>query len=140
MLPPMTPRRRVRFTFELVRAWWWLARIELGLRRRDLPSLCRSLGIKCDLRSSAPPATGHVVLPRRTRTAVLACSYAVARWPAGTTCLRRCLLLGCLLRSLEPVLRIGVRVDGEFAAHSWLEIGDRTLDATATQYAPLGSV
>lgn len=140
MTPPMPFRRRVRFTFELVRAVWWLARIELGLRRNTLPVMCRKLGIECDLRSAAPPATDPVILPRRTRTAVLACAYAVARWPFGNTCLRRCLVLGRRLRTLDPVLRIGVRRDGELSVHSWLEIGGRTLDETSAQYATLGNL
>lgn len=139
MTPPLRLRRRVRFTFELARALWWLTRIELGLRRHDLPELCRRLGIRCDLRSANPPATDPAVLPRRTRTAVLACTYAVARWPMGGTCLRRCLVLGRLLRPLEPVLRIGVRRDGELSVHSWLEIDGRTLDATSVRYATLGT-
>lgn len=133
-------RRYARFAFELVRALWWLTRIELGLRRRDLPTLCRTLGIEYDLRSAAPPATVPVVLPRRTRTAVLACAYAVAVWPAGDTCLRRCLVLGRRLRTLDPVLRIGVRRDPELVVHSWLEIGGRTLDTTAAQYSTLGTL
>jgi hypothetical protein len=132
-------RRYARFAVELVRALWWLARIELGLRRGDLPTLCRTLGIEHDLRSATPPATDLVVLPRRTRTAVLACACAVAIWPAGDTCLRRCLVLGRRLRMLDPVLRIGVRRDTELVVHSWLEIGGRTLDATAAQYATLGT-
>lgn len=141
-LPPMSSRRRARFLLEFVRACYWLARIELGLRRRDLPTLCRELGIGWDLRSAAPPGTERAVLPRNTRTPVLACSYAVARWPGGTTCLRRCLVLGRRLRALDPVLRIGVRRDddGEFVAHSWLEIDGRTLDPAAAQYATLGTV
>lgn len=140
MTPPMPFRRRVRFTFELARALWWLTRIELRLRRHPLPVVCRKLGIELDLRSAAPPATEHVVLPRRTRTAVLACTYAVARWPLGGTCLRNCLVLGHRLRMLDPVLRIGVRRDGELSVHSWLEIAGRTLDATAVQYATLGNL
>jgi hypothetical protein len=138
----MSPRGRVRFAVEFARALYWLARIELGLRRHDLPALCRVLGIGCDLRSATPPATDRAVLPRNTRTPVLACSYAVARWPAGATCLRRCLVLGQRLRALRPVLRIGVRRDqaGEFVAHSWLEVDGRTLDPAAAQYATLGTV
>jgi Transglutaminase-like superfamily len=138
--PPMSVRRRIRFTVEMARAFWWLAWIELGLRRGTLPALCDRLGIEFDLRSAAPPALDHVVLPRRTRTAVLACTYAVARWPFGSTCLRSCLVLGRRLRALQPVLRIGVRRDGELVVHSWLEIGDRTLDATSAQYATLGNL
>lgn len=136
----MSFRRRVRFTYELARALWWLTRIEIGLRRHPLPDVCAKLGIECDLRSAAPPATEQVVLPRRTRTAVLACAYAVARWPMGGTCLRRCLVLGRRLRMLDPVLRIGVRREDDLVVHSWLEIGGRTLDATSAQYATLGTV
>ena len=63
-LPPMSSRRRVRFLLEFVRAVYWLARIELGLRRRDLPTLCRELGIGWDLRSAAPPGTERAVYAR----------------------------------------------------------------------------
>lgn len=139
MTPPMPFRGRVRFTYELARALWWLTWIEIGLRRHPLPEVCRRLGIECDLRSATPPATEPVVLPRRTRTAVLACAYAVARWPLGGTCLRRCLVLGRRLRMLDPVLRIGVRRDDDLVVHSWLEIGGRTLDATSARYATLGN-
>lgn len=136
-LPPMPFRRRVRFTFELGRALFWLTRIEIGLRRHPLPVLCRKLGIDCDLRRVNPPAAVPIVLPRHTRTAVLACMYAVARWPFGNTSLRRCLVLGRRLRTLDPVLRMGVRRDDEPLVPTWLEIGGRALDATAAQYAAL---
>jgi hypothetical protein len=134
-------KRRARFALELLRALFWLTRIERGLRRSDLPAVCRLLGIACDVRSAAPPATERAVLPRTTRTPVYACQYAVAHWPPGNTCLRRCLVLGRRLRHLGPVLRIGVRRDesGEFVAHSWLEIDGRTLDPESARYAPLGT-
>jgi hypothetical protein len=62
------------------------------------------------------------------------------RWPFGDTCLRRCLVLGQRLRHLDPVLRIGVAVggDGSWSAHSWLEIGGRSLDVEAEKYARFG--
>jgi hypothetical protein len=137
----MTLRRRVRVAGELVHAACWIAVVEALLRTRDLPSACRALGIGCDLGSAAPAATERAVLPRRTRPAVLAACVVAARWPAGDTCLRRCLLVGHRLRGLDPILRIGVRRDaaGEFAAHSWLEIGGRTLDPEAAGYLTLGS-
>jgi hypothetical protein len=139
MAERLTPRRRVRVALEIANAVFWLAVVETGLRRRALPATCRRLGIVWDLDSASPAATERAVLPRRVRTAVLACCVVVARWPAGDTCLRRCLLIGHRLRGLDPVLRIGVRrdADGDFAAHSWLEIGGRTLDPTSADYAPL---
>lgn len=137
----MTLLRRARFAFEARRARRLLARIEPGLRDGDLTDVCRTLGIECDLHSADPPATERAVLPRSTRTPVIACQYAVARWPAGDTCLRRCLVLGHRLRHLNPVLRIGVRRDGEkIVAHSWLEIDGRTLDPESSRYATLGAV
>ena len=130
---------RLRFLGEVARAFVGLARIELLLRRRDLPTVCRRLGIAWDLESAAPPATEPAVLPGRARTALRACSAATKRWPAGDTCLRRCLVVGHRLRALSPVLRIGVRRDADgFLAHSWLEIDGRTLDPTSADFATLG--
>jgi hypothetical protein len=133
-------KRRARLALELARAVFWLVLIELSLRRRDLPATCRRLGICWDLDTAAPAAVRRAVLPRRMRTPVRACCLAVAHWPAGDTCLRRCLVLGHRLRALGPVLRIGVRRTdtGEFSAHSWLEIDGRTLDAAAEDYVTLG--
>lgn len=133
--------RRLLVGWEAVRALLVLAFIELGLRTGELPALCRRLGVSLDLDSGEPPMTTPVVLPRRSRHAVRGASLAVSRWPAGDTCLRRCLLLGHRLRALEPVLRIGVRrgSDGAFAAHSWLELSGATLDPTAVGFAVLGS-
>lgn len=115
--------------------------IEVSLRTNDLPATCRRLRIDLDLTSPAPPSAQRVMLPRRTRRAVRASLAVTSWWPAGDTCLRRCLLIGHRLRSVQPVLRIGVQrtAGGEFAAHSWLEFEGRTLDPTASQFAALGS-
>lgn len=135
----MSPRRRVRVVLEVGYALCWMVRIEVSLRRHDLATTCRALGIGHDLDSAAPPATERAVLPRRARPAVLASRFVVALWPAGNTCLRRCLLIGHRLRELSPVLRIGVRRDGAgLLAHSWLEIDGRTLDPSAAGFATLG--
>jgi hypothetical protein len=134
-------KRRLRLAVELARSYWWLARVERGLRRRDLPAVCRMLGVACDLSSAAPPATERAVLPRGTRTPVYAAQWAVAHWRGADTCLRRCLVLARRLRRFGPVLRIGVRRDesGAFVAHSWLEIDGRTLDPESARYATLGA-
>lgn len=138
----MTARRWSLGAGEVLAALGPMVTIEALLRTTDLPTTCRRLGITCDLAGADPPATEVAVLPRRTRRVVLACGIVVAHWPAGDTCLRRCLLTGHRLRRLHPVLRIGVRRDrdGRFSAHSWLEIGGRTLDGAAREFGPLGSV
>lgn len=130
---------RFRFLVEVGIAFYWLARVEVLLRRRDLPSVCRRLGIALDVESASPPSTEPAVLPGRARTTLRACSSATRRWPAGDTCLRRCLVAGRRLRHLSPVLRIGVRRDETaFLAHSWLEVDRRTLDPTAVDFDTLG--
>lgn len=133
--------RRLLVGWEVLRALPVLAFIELSLRTGELPRLCRRLALSLDLDSGIPPATTAVVLPRRTRHAVRGSTLAVALWPAGDTCLRRCLVLGHRLRELGPVLRIGVGrgPDGAFAAHSWLELDGATFDSTAAGFAVLGS-
>jgi Transglutaminase-like superfamily len=133
----MTPR----LVWNALLAVWPMVRIEVGLRTADLPAVCRHLGLRCDLQSAASPPDRPATLPAEARATVRACRAVAARWPAGDTCLRRCLLIGHRLRHLEPVLRIGVRRDphGVFSAHSWLEIAGGTLDPTASRYAALGA-
>lgn len=127
---------------EVLRAVATMVVIETCLRTTDLPTTCRRLRLAVDLTSAAPPATARTLLPRHTRRAVRASHAVVSRWPAGDTCLRRCLLVGHRLHGLDPVLRIGVArtADGRFAAHSWLEVGGRTLDPAAAAFATLGPV
>ena len=137
----MSVRGRVLVAWEILRALAPMVLIEVSLRTSDLPTTCRRLRVGCDLRSASPPAARLAVLPRRARPAVVASRLVVSRWPAGDTCLRRCLLLGHRLRRLAPVLRLGVRRDanGAFSAHSWLEVGGSTLDPTASEFVALGS-
>jgi hypothetical protein len=137
----VTVRRWLLGGWEVLRALGAMVLVEACLRTGDLPATCRRLGVPVDLTGTAAPATEPGVLPRRARRTVLAALAVTSRWPAGDTCLRRCLLVGHRLRSLGPVLRIGVTrsPDGEFSAHSWLELDGRTLDATAGEFAPLGA-
>ena len=115
-----------------------LLAIEIGLRCSSLPTVCRLLGIGLALDGRAVPSDPPPVLPPWSRRPLRVAALVAVRWPAGDTCLRRCLLVGHRLRRLKPVLRIGVRrVSGEFSAHSWLEIGGRSLDGNVRDFAPL---
>lgn len=145
----MTARRWSLGAVEVLRALGPMVAVEVLLRTTDLPTTCRRLGVALDLTAPAfaqtPPAPASpagptAVLPRRTRRVVRACALVVANWPAGDTCLRRCLLTGHRLRAMGPVLRIGVRRtgDGRFSAHSWLEVAGRPLDPAAAAFAALG--
>ena len=61
-----------------------------------------------------------------------------AHWPTST-CLRRALVTGHLLRRRDPRLVIGVRKapGGPFTAHAWLLLEGTALDEAALDYAPL---
>lgn len=112
-------------------------RVELGLRRRtELPRLCRQLGIH--LADGAPtvvpsPPANRDRVARQMRDV----DRVARRWPFGDTCLRRCLVLGALLRQLGPTLVIGVRRNEVSAvvAHSWLEFDGRSIDPASVSYA-----
>lgn len=114
--------------------------VEVGLRTTRLPTLCRALGISLDL-DSGRSTPGVFVLPRSLERRVGSVLRATRWWPLGDTCLRRCLLLGRVLRADDPVLRIGVRRDeqGTFAAHSWLELDGRSLDPMTEDFALMHS-
>jgi hypothetical protein len=131
------PKRSWSDRAELVRDVALLARIEWGLRRSTLPKLVGRLGIGW---GGAPKAIDPEVdaLPswagRRFRIALAVCK----RWPFGDTCLRRSLLIGNRLSSLEPVLRIGVDRPAEgLLAHAWLEIDGRSLDPESKNFATM---
>lgn len=116
-----------------------LSAIETGLRMSTLPIVCRRLGLTLDLDSPSSSGTDVWQIPRRYEAQVRALLRASRWWPFGDTCLRRCLLLGLLLRRERPVLRIGIRRDaaGTFGAHSWLEVGNATLDPGSANFAVL---
>lgn len=137
----MTVRGRLAVAGEILRALGPMVLIEVSLRTTDLRTTCWRLRVDCDLASTAAPASQLAVLPRHARRAFFASRLVVSRWPAGDTCLRRCLLIGHRLRRLGPVLRIGVKrgPNGELAVHAWLEIDGCTLDPTAVEFAALGS-
>lgn len=128
----------VRPVVEILRAALWMLVIEVALRTSPLPATCRRLHVRLDLGRSQP-ATARAVLPGWASTPIRAAVVVSRRWPAGDTCLRRCLVIGHRLRRLQPVLRIGVRRDesGTFRAHAWLEVDGHALDTDAALFTGL---
>lgn len=125
----------------LVRALVSFARVEWGLRRGTLPQLCDRLGVRLESgpTGSVPvqPAWPATVPRWQVVQVVTLVGRLTRRWPFGDTCLRRCLVTGHLLARIgTPVtVVIGVRrVDGVVQAHSWLEIGGMSLDASSAEW------
>lgn len=113
-----------------------LAVIEYGLLRRPLGDISRRLGVHL---ATGKPTSTVASMP----WVELHCSAArawrvLAWWPFPDTCLRRCLLLGALMRDYGPELSVGVRRDesGAVVAHSWLLIAGQSIDPTSPRFDP----
>ncbi len=118
--------------------------VEIGLHTTTLPRLARLLRVRLDV--DGHPAQDGIALDPPVMLGIRrygrAMDRVLRRWPFGDTCLRRALILGFLIRRLDPILCIGVRRDdaGEIAAHAWLVVASVTLDPTAAQYLSFGDV
>jgi hypothetical protein len=123
---------------ELPRALLVALAIEAGLRTMRMPTLARLLGVPLETREDRPAVPMVSWLPGWAMRRLYLSSRVMDVWPFGGTCLRRSLLAGHRLRSLHPVLRVGVtRAGSELGAHAWVEIDGRFYDPEATNYHPL---
>lgn len=112
-----------------------LVRIEYGLLRHPLADTCRGLGLRLH-DPAAPRRAGAMPWGDVHRSAARA--WRVLRgWPFDDTCLRRCLLLGAVIRDHHPELVIGVRRDdlGALQAHSWIMLAGESIDPTSPQFS-----
>jgi hypothetical protein len=117
--------------------------VEIGLRTLKLPTLARLAG--APLRNddgAAPREVDRLGLPPRLVRRMHAVRWVMRHWPFGNTCLRLALVSGQRIRSVGPVLRVGVMKDAAgVRAHAWLEIDGVSLDPEAPfEYAILQGV
>ncbi|MDP2324175.1 MAG: lasso peptide biosynthesis B2 protein [Gammaproteobacteria bacterium] len=92
-----------------------------GLRLAPLSAVAMLLGVRVGV--SRPDGPRLPFADSRADAAVSVVDRLVERLPRRTRCIHRALLLGHLLRSERPYIRIGVRrIDGEVQAHAWVEI------------------
>lgn len=97
--------------------------LEMAIRFVPLRALVRAVGVSL----TTTPTSGIADRPSLTQVEHRRLRWAraiMARWPFGAgTCLRRSLVIGHVVRRLEPTVRIGVARDGEgVGAHAWLEV------------------
>lgn len=116
--------------------------VECGLRLLRLPRLSRLLGVPLDTSGQREvDGADPVIVPRWARRRLRCARRALRHWPFGDSCLRLALVGGCLVRRLDPVLRIGVaKQDGRVRAHAWLEVGGVSLDVGSADFAPVESI
>lgn len=101
--------------------------VELLVRVVELERAARVLGASLD----GPELAGRQ-LTAEDRRAVRRAQALGRRWPLGRgPCLRETLVIAWMLRRHGPVLRLGVRRDGDaVTAHAWLDVaGQRIGDA-----------
>lgn len=146
----LTAPPRQRLAAGQVLVLW--AGAEAALRLVSLPTACRAFGVRLTPAGTSDAgsisvgggATGE--LPDEVRARVEQDRASVDRvlrvvHPEGG-CLRRALVLGRLLRDLDPVLRIGVARSAEsFEAHAWLEVQGTAIaeghDSIQSTFVPL---
>ncbi len=130
---------------DLVETAWAFALalvVEVGLHTARLPWLSRMLGVP--LREDSDrvlPTSEPVIIPHWARRRLRAARRALKYWPFGDSCLRVALVGGCLVRRLDPVLRIGVtKHEGQVKAHAWIEIGGLSLDPASVDFRVVDGV
>ncbi len=131
-----------RVRMEIVRVVAIALVVELALRRLPLPRVARLLGVRIAAdRAESPLPDGplpDVLTDARRRREFDAAARVMRHWPARRMCLRRSLVLGRLLRDLDPALRLGVaRSDDGLLAHAWIEVAGVRLDSGEVRFVSL---
>ncbi|HEY0868780.1 MAG TPA: lasso peptide biosynthesis B2 protein, partial [Acidothermaceae bacterium] len=109
------------------------AAVEIGLRTMKLPVLARLSGTPLRDDDGTPlREADRLGLPPRLVVRMRAVRRVMRHWPFGTSCLRLALVSGQRIRSVQPVLRVGVMKDADgVRAHAWLEVDGVSLDPEA---------
>lgn len=106
------------------------ALIEIAVRTVPLDRLAPVLGIQLRPVPGGPEVDALDPLSERERLHLEASRRLFAVFHARGPCLRRSLVEGFLLRRRRPVLRIGVRREGDaVAAHAWIDAGPIVTEA-----------
>lgn len=114
---------KIRLAAEVISVY---ARVRwLLLRRVSLPLTLAGLRGGSE-RADIPPSVASIRVGFRLARIV---NRTLGALPADSRCLVRSLVLVALLarREISSTLVIGVQVDPSFAAHAWVEAGDRPL-------------
>lgn len=121
---------RVRVLPGVLRAAARIALLEWMLRRSTLPEVAARFGAPLASASDETCALGTPpTLTEKERQMLRAYRWVLSRSPFGSTCLRRALCAGHVLRAREPRLAVGVaKRDGVVTAHAWLVVNGANLD------------
>jgi hypothetical protein len=103
---------------------------EALLRTTRLPVTARVMGAPLAApEDDVASSDGPLELSARERRQLRATHEVLRRSPFGSTCLRRALCAGHVLRARRPRLVVGVaKHDGVVSAHAWLVVAGINLD------------
>ena len=112
---------------------------EAMIRWRRLPHLASTFGVSLSPKSDELEPADDVVLPGWAIERLRITRRVMRNWPVDGACLRHALVAGQRIRSLDPVLVVGVARadDGGLEAHAWLEVSGHALDVDAGRYQAL---
>ena len=112
---------------------------EAMIRWRRLPDLARTFGLRLSPASDELEPVEAVVLPEWAVERLRITRRVMRNWPVDGACLRHALVAGQRIRSLDPILVVGVARadDGGLDAHAWLEVSGHALDVDAGRYQAL---
>lgn len=113
---------------------------EVALRVLPLASAARifrvTLVVGAPTAGCQPVASPPVFNDRERRAARLIFVVSPRLYGSRRGCLRRSLVLGCVLRRHAPQLQIGVRRENDRTlAHAWIEIAGRPIEARSDHLA-----
>lgn len=121
------PRGWSRVLTTSVVAW----RIERSLAREPLDRTTERFGVRLSFDAPAR-VTGDISFDEREAADIRIALRVISHRPFNGTCLRRALVMGDILRSRDPLLRVGVAKEGgRVQAHAWIEIDGVALDPMA---------
>lgn len=131
-------RARVGYAREVAQVLAVGLGVEVLVRVLTLRTLSSRLGVRLAA-DNEPVTVPGGVLPGWTQRRLRAVEAVFRFWPWGKNgdCLRRSLVTGYRLRTLEPVLRFGVRrANGTVLAHAWIEVRGVALQSDP-RYTPM---
>jgi Transglutaminase-like superfamily len=101
-----------------------MALVEVAIRALPLDRVSRLLGVPLNSSDEELPAgTQQMTLTGWQRGQLRTLEPVAAHWPfSDGPCLRQSLVAGRVLRSHDPVLRLGVNLQDGLQAHAWVEV------------------
>jgi hypothetical protein len=113
---------------------------EIGVRVVPLHQLAKVFRVRLFEQVDETRSVPLVALPEWAKQRLRVVGSVMRKWPVDGACLRKSLVAGHRIRSMDPALKVGVmRRDGSVAAHAWLEVQGRSLDETSALYDELPS-